>query len=134
MDMQVERIKGVLGKDCKRTPQNTLRFLQFLQKNVKALCLLTGTEEFEWERAYLAEGWGNTEYEEMKAQRPSFVDQFELQALMAPDADGDDIVACVKRVADQKEFKLGLSLLEGIDFNNESFQFIDDYVAWYKHH
>ena len=70
----------------------------------------------------------------MKTQRPSFVDQFELQALMAPDADGDDIVACVKRVADQKEFKIGLSLLEGIDFNNESFQFIDDYVAWYKHH
>jgi len=134
MDMQVERIKGVLGKDCKRTPQNTLRFLQFLQKNVKVLCLLTGTEEFEWERAYLVEGWGNTEYEEMKAQRPSFVDQFELQALMAPDADGDDIVACVKRVADQKEFKIGLSLLEGIDFSNESFQFIDDYVAWYKHY
>jgi len=134
MDMQAERIKGVLGKDCKRTVQNTLRFLKFLQRNVKAPCLLTGTEEFEWERDFLAEGWGGAEYEKMKAERPSFVDQFELETLTAPDADGEDIVACVKRLTDQKDFKIGLSLLEGLDFNNESFQFIDDYVAWYRYY
>ena len=133
MDMQMERIKGVLGKDCSRTPQNTLRFLKFLQRNVKAPCMLTGIEAFEWERDYLAEGWGGVEYEEMKAQRPSFVDQFEMQALKAPDAGGDDIVVCVKRVSDQKDFKIGLSLLEAMNFKDESFQFIDDYGAWYRH-
>ena len=132
MDMQTERIRGVLGKECSRTPQNALRFLKFLKRNVKISCLLTGTEAFEWERAYLAEGWGGVEYEEMKAQRPSFMDQFELQELIAPDSGRDDIVACVKRVSDQKEFKIRLSLLEGVDFTEESFQFIDDYAAWHK--
>lgn len=134
MDMQAERIKGILGKDCKRTAQNTSRFLKFLKKNVKTPCLLTGTEEFEWERDFLADGWGGAEYEKMKVESPSFVDQFELEALAAPDADGEDIVACVKRLTDQKDFKIGLSLLEGLDFNDESYQFIDDYVAWYKYY
>ena len=134
MDMQMERIKGVLGKDCSRTPHNTLRFLKFLQRNIKSSCMMTGIEAFEWERAYLTEGWGGTDYEEMKAQRPSFVDQFELQALSAPEPGGDDIVARVMRVSDRKAFKIGLSLLEGMDFNDESFQFIDDYGAWYRYY
>jgi len=133
MDMQMERIRGILGKDCSRKPKNIHSFLKFLQRNVKAPCLLTGIEEFEWERAYLVEGWGGADYEETKVHKPSFTDQFELQALTAPDSDGDDIVACVKRVTDQKEFKMGLSLLECIDFNTEFFQFIDDYVAWYRY-
>ena len=134
MDMQTERIKGVLGKDCSRNPQNTLRFLKFLQRNVKASCRLTGIAEFDWEQAYLADGWGGAEYEEMKIKRPSFTDQFELEELVAPDSGGDDIVACVKRVSDKKDFKIRLSLLEGIDFRDESFQFIDDYVAWYRYY
>ena len=134
MDMQTERIRGVLGKDCSRNPQNTLRFLKFLQRNVKASCRLTGIAEFDWERAYLADGWGDVEYEEMKSKQPSSMDQFELEELVAPDSDGDDIVACVKRVSDKKEFKIGLSLLEGIDFKDESFQFIEDYVAWYRYY
>ena len=132
MDMQTERIKGVLGNDCSRKPQNTLRFLKFLQRNVKSSCMVTGIREFAWERAYLAEGWGGADYEAMKAHHPSFMDHFELQALVAPDAGDDDIVACVKRVSDQKDFKIGLSLLEGMDFKDESFQFIDDYGAWYR--
>mgnify|MGYP001825187773 FL=1 len=134
MDMQTERIKGVLGKDCSRNPQNTLRFLEFLQRKVKASCRLTGIAEFDWEQAYLADGWGGVEYEEMKSKQPSFTDQYELEALVAPDSDGDDIVACVKRVSDKKDFKIRLSLLEGIDFKDESFQFIDDYVAWYRYY
>ena len=134
MDMQTERIKGILGKECERSPQNTLCYLKFLQKNIKGPCLLTGIEEFEWERSYLAEGWDSADYQEMKAQKPSFMDQFELQALVAPATGEDDIVACVKRVSDQKEFKVALSLLECIDFNDESYQFIDDYVAWYTYY
>ena len=134
MDMQTERIKGILGKDRARSPLNTLRYLKFLQKNIKGPCLLTGIEEFEWERSYLPEGWDSADYKEMKAQKPSFMDQFELQELVAPASGGDDIVACVKRVFDQKEFKIALSLLETIDFKDDCFQFIDDYVAWYKYY
>jgi hypothetical protein len=134
MDMQMERIKGVLGNDCSRNSQNTLRFLKFLQRNVRASCRLTGIAEFDWERDYLADGWGGIEYEKMKSKRPSFMDQFELKALAAPDPGGDDIVACVKRVSDKKDFRIGLSLLEGIDFKDESFQYIEDYVAWYRYY
>ena len=69
---------------------------------------------------------------EIKKRVLDRLEQFELQAFTAPDEGGDDILACVKRVSDQKDFKIGLSLLEGTDFNDESFQFIDDYAAWYK--
>lgn len=134
MDMQTERIKGILGKDRVRSPQNALRYLKFLQKNIKGPCLLTGIEEFEWERSYLIEGWDSADYQEMKAHKPSFMDQFELQELIAPVSGEGDIVACVKRVSEQKDFKIGLSLLECIDFKEESFQFIDDYAAWYKYY
>ena len=44
MDMQTERIKGILGKDRVRSPQNALRYLKFLQKNIKGPCLLTGMQ------------------------------------------------------------------------------------------
>ena len=134
MDMQTERIKGILGKDCARSPQNTLRYLKFLQKNIKGPCLLTGIEEFEWERSYLIEGWDSADYQEMKAHKPSFIDQFKLQELIVPGSNEDDIVACVKRVSDQKDFKIGLSLLECIDFKDECFQLIDDYVAWHTYY
>lgn len=130
MDMQTERIKDILGKDHVRSPQNTLRYLKFLQKNIKGSCLLTGIEEFEWERSYLTKGWDSADYQEMKVHKPSFIDQFELQELIVPGSNEDDIVACVKRVSDQKDFKIGLSLLECIDFKDECFQLIDDYVAW----
>lgn len=134
MDMQMERIRGVLGKDCARNPENSLRFLKFLQRNVKASYVLTGIEAFEWELPFLTDGWGGAEYEEIKVRKPSFTDQFELQELTAPDEGSDDIVACVKRISDQKDFKIRLSQLEGMDFKEESFQFLEDYVTWYKHY
>jgi len=134
MDMQTERITGVLGKDRARSPKNTLCYLKFLQKKIQGPCLLSGIEEFEWERSYLAEGWDSADYQKMKAQKPSFMDQFDLQELVPPATGADDIVACVKRVIDQKEFKVPLSQLECIDFNEECYQFIDDYVAWYTNY
>ncbi len=70
----------------------------------------------------------------MKAHKPSFIDQFKLQELIVPGSNEDDIVACVKRVSDQKDFKIGLSLLECIDFKDECFQLIDDYVAWHTYY
>lgn len=134
MDMQAARIKGVLGKDCKRSPENALRYLTYLKKRVKATCMVTGVEEFDWERPYIQKGWDDPEYLGMKTQRPSFLDLFELLELEAPDGGGDDIVAQVRRVCDQQGFRIALSLLECTDFNDDHFQLIDDYAAWHRYY
>ncbi|MDL2121817.1 MAG: hypothetical protein LWX51_01755 [Deltaproteobacteria bacterium] len=35
MDKKFERIKEILGKDCKRSSQNAIRYLTYLKKNSK---------------------------------------------------------------------------------------------------
>ncbi len=46
MDKQFERVKEILGKDCKRSSQNAIRCLTYLNKTVKTPCRLTGIEDF----------------------------------------------------------------------------------------
>jgi len=133
MNMQTERIKKILGKDCKRSPRNAEKYRAYLKKMLKSPCLLTGTEEFEWEISHIAKGWDDPEYQEEKKNNPSFLDQFELLELLEPEVDSDDIRVGVKRTADNKDFKIGLSLLECIEFNDECFQLIDDYAAWHRY-
>ena len=105
MDMQAERIKAILGKDCQRSPENAGRYLAYLKKKLKPPCILTGTEEFEWEIDYIARGWDDTEYREKKKTNPSFLDLFDLVELLEADSGSDDIVVRVKRVEDKKEYK-----------------------------
>ncbi|MBU4186466.1 MAG: hypothetical protein KKI12_00380 [Proteobacteria bacterium] len=57
MDEQFERVKEILGKDCKRSSQNAIRYLTYLKKTVKTPCLLTGIEDFLWEEPYMIGGW-----------------------------------------------------------------------------
>jgi len=52
---------------------------------------------------------------------------------LEPEVDSDDIRVGVKRTADNKDFKIGLSLLECIEFNAECFKLIDDYAAWHRY-
>lgn len=133
MDMQTERIKGILGNDCKRSKRNAMRYLTYLKKQIKGPITLTGIEEFEWEVSYISWGWDDPAYLEMKELKPSFLDHFELIELCEPDSDGDDIVAFVERMGDGKRFHISLSKLECLEFKNECYQLVDDYAVWHRY-
>lgn len=134
MDMQHERIRGILGKHCRRNPENMIKYLRYLRKSIEFPCYLTGMEDFPWEEPYLMGGWDNMEYQELKKTNPSFTDEFELMALLSPKSGQDDILAKVKRTSDQKIFEIGLSWLECKDFQSENFQLIDDYGVWHTNY
>lgn len=134
MDKQFERIKEILGKDCKRSSQNAIRYLTYLKKTVKTPCRLTGIEDFLWEEPYVIGGWDKREYQELKKNNPSFTDQFELLELLPPKSEDDDIIAKVKRISDQKIFEIGLSWLECTDFKHINYQVIDDYAVWHANY
>jgi len=134
MDKQFERIKEILGKDCRRSSQNAIRYLTYLNKTVKTPCLFTGIEDFLWEEPYVIGGWDKREYQELKKNNPSFTDQFELLELLPPTSGDDDIIAKVKRISDQKIFEIGLSWLECTDFKDINYQVIDDYTVWHANY
>ena len=132
MDMLFERIKKILGKDCDRSNQNAIKYLAYLKKLVKQPCHLTGREEFPWEKPYATGGWESSEYQKLKRSNPSFVDQFELLDLQSTGTDNFDIIATVERIEDEKIFEIELSRLECIDIEDDNYQLIDDFTAWYK--
>ncbi len=131
MDKQFERINKILGKNCERNNKNALKFLVYLENAVETPCHLTGIEAFPWEEPYLSGGWDKLEYQEFINDNPSFMDQFQLIALLPQNAEKDDIKAKVRRLSDQKIFEIELSRLECTDFNNENYQMINDYTVWY---
>jgi len=131
MDEQDKRIQNILGKDCKRNRQNACRYFEYLKEAIKSPCLLSGIEDFPWEERYVLGGWDQKEYEELKKVNPSYTDEYKLIELLEPASGGDEIIAKVKRLSDQKVFKIGLSWLECIDSEKENYQLIDDYSVWH---
>ncbi|RLB61007.1 MAG: hypothetical protein DRG80_04600 [Deltaproteobacteria bacterium] len=92
MDAQDKRIEKILGSECERNSENALKYLDHLQKNTKAFCILTGVEDFPWEEPYVMGGRSQKEYEKLKKNNPSHTDQFELIELLPPENDENEII------------------------------------------
>jgi hypothetical protein len=130
MDMQHARIRSILGKKCKITPDNHRLYYLYLKKSLALPCRLTGKTDFPWETDALAEGCESRAYKEMHKSHPSFMDQFDLLELLPPSARCSSIVAKVQRANDQKPFEIALFRLECLDFKEKNYQLIDDYASW----
>ena len=131
MEEQDKRIQNILGKDCERNNQNACRYFEYLKEAIKRPCILSGIEDFPWEERYIFGGWDNKEYEELKKVNPSYTDEYKLIELLEPESGNDEIIAKVKRLSDQKIFRIGLSWLECIDFEKENYQLLNDYSVWH---
>jgi hypothetical protein len=131
MEEQDKRIQNILGRDCERNNQNACRYFEYLKEAIKRPCLLSGREDFLWEERYVFGGWDNKEYEELKKVNPSYTDEYKLIELLEPEYGNDEIIAKVKRLSDQKIFRIGLSWLECIDFEKENNQLLNDYSVWH---
>lgn len=123
-------IETILGKDCERNRENSIRFKEYLLKNLKLPVRVTGIEDFPWEERYVIGGFSKKEYNEMKKDNPSYTDEFDLLDIQDPN-EHDDCIGKIRRISDGKVFVFGLSWLEAIDEDSSSFELLDTYSTWH---
>jgi len=131
MDHQEERIEGILGQDCEKNMSAALQYKKYLATSIKSPCILTGVEDFPWEERYILGGGSKKEYQKLKKENPSYTDQYELIELLEPGDEESEIIAKVKRISDEKTFKIGLSWLEAATKNDSNYQLLNDYSVWH---
>ncbi len=131
MDAEDKRIQKILGSECERDSENSLKYLDHLKKNIKFPCILTGVEDFPWEEPYVIGGGNKDKYEKLKKNNPSYTDQYELIELLPPEDDENEIIGSVKRKTDKKIFTIGLSWLEATEKTDRNYQLLHDYSVWH---
>jgi hypothetical protein len=133
VDRQLKRIAQVFGKEePPEVKERTLQiFLKHLKKNIKFPCMLTGSEDFEWEEFYIIGPGSKKEHEQLRKTNASYLDTFDLIDFVL-DPDGDEgIHAEVKRLSDDKIFVLPLDYLKVKPRKSKNFSLIDDYGVWF---
>lgn len=80
VDRQLKRIAQVFGKEePPEVKEKTLKvYLKHLRKNVEYPCMLTGSEDFEWEEFYIIGPGSKKEHEQLRKTNASYLDTFEL--------------------------------------------------------
>lgn len=137
-DGQDERVMKILGETVHDTIEKSIdRFYDYLKANLSFPCEVTGIEDFRWEEFYVFGPGNKKEYEKLKKNRPSYTDKYQLLDIVR-DADsewmmcyGEDIGACIRRIADGKKFVMGLSELKATDKKTKNYELIDDYAVWF---
>lgn len=134
---QCERIKSVfsLAEVPDVIYKNTVKYLNFLRNRLTYPCRLTGIESmgyFAWEERFDF-GYGTeAEYEKLQKKRGSYHDEYELKNLSDAVVEKDgDIIVEVRRVYDQKKFKIPLSELQSLDESSDNYQLLNDFTVWY---
>ncbi len=70
------------------------------------------------------------EYEKLKKTMPSYTDEYELMGILEEEIEENDLIACVKRLADGKRFDIGLSWLTTKVEEGKDYQLLDDFATW----
>lgn len=131
VDEEEKRISSILGSDNNYVNDiNLKKYLDYLIKNIKLPCVLTGMEDFDWEEPYVIGGWDKEEYEKKKITNPSYTDKFEFIEIINEIVDWKGIYAKVKRQSDEKEFVLPFWDLEVVNNESQNFILISDYSSW----
>ncbi len=136
-DEQEERIFKILGvseDDADVNWENLNIYFEYLEKNLKIPCLLTGIEDmgcFGWEEYYTFGPGNEREYEKLKKKYPSYTDDYELLSFSDEIDEEKGIFVHVKRTSDKKKFTLPLADLEGVGEKPKIDQLINDYVVWF---
>lgn len=133
MDHQLKRIAQIFEKEePPEVKEKTLKiFLKHRRQSVEFPCMLTGTEDFEWEEFYIIGPGSKKEHEQLRKTQASYLDTFELiDFVMDPDAE-EGIHAQVKRLSDNKIFILPLDYLKVKPRKSKNFSLIDDYGVWF---
>ncbi len=134
-DEQEKRIAEIFGEDeAPDVNDDTLaKYLDYLKKNVKLPCRVTGIEDlgyFGWEEYYTFGPGNKREYERLKKTRASFMDTFELLDFN-DELYEEGILVNVKRVSDKRRFVIPLADLKAKDEKSKNYQLLDDYAVWF---
>lgn len=131
VEEEEKRINEILNTDDTSVNQNNLdTYYNYLKKELKPSCILTGSQDFDWEEPYVIGGWSQKEYKELKKTKPSYTDKFEFIHLNEEFDDWKGIYAKVKRLSDNKKFNIPLWDLKVVDKNNSNFLLVSDYSSW----
>jgi len=137
-DGQDKRIEIILGKIEDLDFDKTIDiFFKYLKDNLTLPCEVTGVEDFRWEELYVFGPGDKEEYSQLKNNRPSYSDHYNLLEIVRIAQSqwamfyNEDIGACVHRISDGKKFLLGLSELKGTDKKSRNYQLLDDYSVWF---
>ena len=133
MDRQLKRIAEVFEKEePPEVNERTLNiYLKHLRKNIEHPCMLTGSEDFEWEEFYVIGPGSKKEHKQLRKTHASYLDTFELIDFVLDPYDDGGIHAEVKRLSDQKIFILPLDYLKVRPRKSKNFGPIDDYGVWF---
>jgi hypothetical protein len=126
----------VIGNEDVDASAGIQLWYRHLLSRLRFPCGVTGIEDFQWEEFYVVGPGNNTEYRELRKNRPSYRDLFELNAI---DVDSysewsmfsDDLKAHVRRMSDGKRFILGLSELRATNEQSYDYQLLHDYSVWH---
>ena len=130
VDEHEVRVLEILGgEDVSVSDQSLKRYLDYLKQNVQLPCLLTGSEDFDWEEYYVLGPGDGDEYKELKKTRPSYRDTFELLSFESWQDRG--ILVNVSRLADKRIFALPLADLKVVDKKSNNHQIMKDYAIWF---
>ena len=135
-----ERIINVIKDNSMQVnKRNLIRYLKFLEKNIKMPCYLYGNEYFMVEDPVLYENWNIYKYENLKFVKNKAVlelikfDKDDFEDLTNDDLNETGIRFEAKHISDN-EWENGdvfiLRLFEFIAKDNDNFQIFDDYAKW----
>lgn len=137
-DIQESRIRAVLGDDGELDHEEAVKyFCEYLKKNLRFPCEVTGLEDFDGEEFYVFGPGDKEEYKQLKKTQPSYKDRYDLLAIdQETDSEwmlfaGEDISALVRRKSDGLQFCLGLAELKATDRKSENYRLLDDYAVWF---
>lgn len=136
---QEQRILTVIGNEDVEPGAALQLWYRHLLKSLRLPFEVTGIEDFQWEEFYVLGPGDKTEYQQLRKNRPSYRDLFELNAI---DVDSDsewsmfseDLKAHVRRQSDGKRFILGLSELKAMNKKSYEYQLLHDYSVWHANY
>lgn len=133
VDRQLQRIALVFKKeDPPEAKEKTLKvYLKHLRKNIEYPCMLTGSEDFEWEEFYIIGPGSKEEHEQLRKTNASYLDTFELIDFVLDPYDDGGIHAEVKRLSDKKIFILPLDYLKVKPRKSKNYSLVNDYGVWF---
>ncbi|CBN55614.1 MULTISPECIES: hypothetical protein [Kamptonema] len=132
LDEFEHKIQKILNVKNIDVSEKTLKkYLEFLKKNIKMPCNLTGQEEFVWEEEFVFGRGNKKEYEKLKKIRPSYSDVFKLLRFEDLISEEVGILVEVQRVSDGKNFTLPVADLEATEEDSPNRDLLDDYAIWF---
>lgn len=132
LERAVAKTNKKLGfKACYSFTKRLKLYLEYLKKEIKLPCYVTGSDEFDWEEEYLFSSGRQQEYQKQKINNPSHQDTFEILSFVDEFDAEDGLKVEVRRVSDDRLFTLVLADLQCTDEESDNYELIEDYSLWF---